>query len=117
TFKSRFYTNITHEFRTPLTVILGLAEELQDRVEESLQSGMSLIRRNGRQVLNLVNQMLDLSKVESGTMDMRMVQGDVINYLRYLTESFHSLAESKQIRLHFLTELATFDMDFEPVRL
>lgn len=117
TFKSQFYTNITHEFRTPLTVILGLAEALQQQVEEGLRSNLALIRRNGRQVLSLVNQMLDLSKIESGTMELSMVQGDVINYMRYLIESFQSLAQSKHIRLHFLTGLDTFQMDFEPDRL
>ncbi len=126
--KSRLYTNITHEFRTPLTVILGIADQLDssgglqpaDPADPANPGGLkpaATIRRNSRQLLHLVNQMLDLSKLESGAMKLHLVQGDVVNYLRYLAESFHSLAKSKDIRLHFLTELPELIMDYEPQRL
>jgi CheY-like chemotaxis protein/AraC-like DNA-binding protein len=86
-------------------------------ISQFLISNFSSIRRNGQQLLNLVNQMLDLSKVESGAMKLNMVQGDVVNYLRYLAESFNSLAKSKEVRLHFQTELPELVMDYEPQRL
>ncbi|MEN0050533.1 MAG: two-component regulator propeller domain-containing protein, partial [Bacteroidota bacterium] len=65
-FRSRLYTNITHEFRTPLTVILGTSEQMQAQKHSNHpeQRQLSLIRRNGKNLLNLVNQMLDLSKIE-----------------------------------------------------
>ncbi len=66
--KTRLYTNITHEFRTPLTIILGMAEQVMANPKDYFLDGMRLIRRNGRQLLHLVNQMLDLAKLESGSL-------------------------------------------------
>jgi len=117
TFKTRFYTNITHEFRTPLTVILGLADQLGNQVSEHAKEKLKMIRRNGRQLLGLVNEMLDLSKLESGHLNLDLKQGDVIAYLKYIIESFHSLAEGKRIRLHFLSDLDEFYMDYDAERI
>jgi ligand-binding sensor domain-containing protein len=94
--KSKLYTNITHEFRTPLTIVLGLANQLKSQASESMKTSLDIINRNGRQLLHLVNQILDLSKVESGFLKLDMKQGDVVGYLRYLTESFHSLRSRKK---------------------
>ena len=75
-FKSRFFTNITHEFRTPLTVILGTAEQLDDgrRTVDGrrLQGKLRLIRRNGENLLRLINQILDLAKLESNSLKMQL---------------------------------------------
>ncbi|MCB9353978.1 MAG: helix-turn-helix domain-containing protein [Lewinellaceae bacterium] len=129
TVKSRLYTNITHEFRTPLTVILGMAQQVENELgkmssegvgtadRQFMTSGLSLIRRNGHNLLSLVNQMLDLAKLESGKMQVNMQQGDVVNYLRYLVESFHSYAESKGVRVHFLSDEDAFTMDYDPEKL
>lgn len=115
--KNQLYTNITHEFRTPLTVMLGMADQLKSEVTEAGKTYIKLIKRNGEQLLNLVNQMLDLSKVESGALDLNLQQGDVVNYIRYLVESFHSFAQQEDIRLHFHSELEQFDMDYDALRL
>lgn len=110
--KTKMYTNITHEFRTPLSVILGAAEQLRTN-----QEAKETIQRNSLNLLNLVNQMLDLSKLEAGNLPLKMQRGDVINYLKYLMESLHSFANSKNIRQHFLAEIAQFEMDFDPDKL
>lgn len=110
--KTKMYANITHEFRTPLSVIQGLAGQI-----EGNSATKEAIQRNSFNLLNLVNQMLDLSKLESGTLSLKMMQGDIINYLSYLTESFQSFAESKNIRLHFLSELDEFYMDYDPDKM
>ncbi|MEM6697471.1 MAG: ATP-binding protein, partial [Bacteroidota bacterium] len=110
--KSRIYTNITHEFRTPLTVISGLIDQVDDQHDFKTP-----IQRNSSQLLNLVNQMLDLRKLETGNLTVHYVQADIIRYLRYLTSSFQSYAESKQIGLHFLTEKAQFVMDFDQEKI
>ncbi len=115
--KSRLYTNITHEFRTPLTVILGMTEQVKNDPKNWFNEGLQLIRRNGKQLLNLVNQLLDLSKLESGHMPLNLVQGDIVNYLKYLTESFHSYADSKDIRLHFRSDFPELQMDHDPEKL
>lgn len=112
-FKSRFYTNITHEFRTPLTVILGMADQIQSNHRDV----KVLIRRNANNLLNLVNQMLDLSKLEAGMLNMNTVQADIVSTIRYSVESFHSLAEQKGLTLHFLNEVDELVMDHDPERI
>jgi len=116
-FKTRFYTNITHEFRTPLTVIGGMVEQINKNPGKWLEEGLEMIRRNSRNLLNLVNQMLSLSKLESGHLQVHLIYGDVLLYLNYLCESFHSFADSKNITLHFESELKTYWMDYDAGKL
>jgi signal transduction histidine kinase/DNA-binding response OmpR family regulator/ligand-binding sensor domain-containing protein len=111
--KTQLYTNITHEFRTPLTVILGMAQQVIDKPGEQLETRMDMIVRNGRGLLNLVNQMLDLSKLETGKMSLQLSQGNIIQFLRYVVESFHSLAESQQKYLHFHTDLDALSVEYD----
>jgi signal transduction histidine kinase/ligand-binding sensor domain-containing protein/CheY-like chemotaxis protein len=113
-FKTKFFTNISHEFRTPLTVILGEAEQLDKEALNYQHSGLAAIRRQGRHLLNLLNQILDLAKVEAGSMRLNYVQSDVLLYLKYLLESFHSLAEDKKIQLHFEADAEKCWMDYTP---
>lgn len=111
-FKSTFYTNFTHEFRTPLTVIKGMADQIQkqDRIKH-------LIKSNSDRILKLVNQVLDLSKLESGKMQLQWVHGDVIPFLKYLTESCHSQAVEKNISLAFFSDLDSLEMNFDELKL
>lgn len=110
-FKSRFYTNITHEFRTPLTVIKGMSEQIgKEKIKD-------MIQRNTDRLLNLVNQLLDLSKLESNSLPIQWVQADIIPFLQYLTESCHSLAEKKKLNLAFFSKEDQLVMDFDEIRL
>ncbi len=115
--KTQLYTNITHEFRTPLTVILGMAQQVKNKPDEYFDNGMNMIVRNGQSLLNLVNEMLDLSKLENGKMELNIVQGDVINFLRYIVESFHSLAESQHKQLHYLSALDSLYTSYDAEKL
>ena len=113
-FKSRFYTNITHEFRTPLTIILGMTDQIRTEPVTWLDEGLDMIKRNGLKLLNLTNQLLDLSKLESSAMPVHWVNGDIAQYLKYLSESFQSFAASKNIRIVFASEQEIINMDFDP---
>ncbi len=110
--RSRLYTNITHEFRTPLTVILGLAAEIKDQEKYT-----ELIIRNGRRLLNLINQLLDISKAGHGSLQLHLKKGDVVFYIKYVIESMQSLANVKSIELGYSSDLPAFTMDFDPERL
>lgn len=110
--KANFFTNMTHEFRTPLTIIQGMAREIKHD-----QQSKRLILQNSDRLLNLVNQLLDLAKVGAGSLPLHLVQSDIINYLSYLTESLHSLAFSKKVNLSFYSELDALYMDFDPEKL
>lgn len=107
-FKSRFYTNITHEFRTPLTVVKGMAEQIkgQDQVRK-------LISRNSDRLLQMINQLLDLSRLEQNRLGIKYQQSDIILYLQYLTESCHSLSNDKKINLAFFSMEERLLMDFD----
>ncbi len=110
--KTKFYTNITHEFRTPLTVIQGITEQIKGHENEK-----AFINRNSQQLLNLVNNMLDLSKIEAGKLTLNLVHGDILSYLRYVTESFHSLALNQKINLNFYANEEVIDMDYDPEKI
>ena len=115
--KTRLYTNITHEFRTPLTVIQGIAGQIAKSPKEHLAEGIQMIHRNSDRLLHLVNQMLDLAKLESGSMPLYMINNDILLYLRYIIESFHSYAEGKGISLYFSPAIDAQYMDFDPEKV
>lgn len=126
TFKSQLFTNLTHEFRTPLTVILGMTKQLAARsrqwavsINEKNKVGhdLQLIENNGKNLLQLINQLLDLSKLENKSFKLQQVQSDIISYLRYLTESFLSLADDLDLSLRFTSEIENQVMDFDPEQI
>ena len=123
-FKSRFFTNITHEFRTPLTVILGNLDLMKSEIERSgttasalLLSKVSTIKRSGENLLRLINEILDLAKLESNTLQMNYVRGDVLAYLRYIAESMYSIANVQNVMLRVESPEAVIIMDYDPERL
>lgn len=115
--KTQLYANITHEFRTPLTVILGMANQLKNDPEKHLLTGVDMIVRNGENLLTLVNEMLDLSKLEDGKMPLHLVNGDIISFLRYIVESFQSLAASQQKQFHFLADIDELIVEFDAEKI
>ncbi len=117
TVKTQLYTNITHEFRTPLTVILGMAQQIKNAPKEHFDNGLNMIIRNGKHLLNLVNEMLDLSKLEAGKMELNLEKGDVIQFLRYIVESFHSMAESQGKFMHYLASLDAMITEYDAEKL
>lgn len=114
TFKNRFYTNITHEFRTPLTVIQGLADQIEKNPKWKIEEQTKMIKKNSGKLLNLINQMLDLSKLEAGKLELHFIQSDIIKYLGYLVESFHSLAFTRKINISFYSHTKSLFMDYDP---
>nr|WP_232342315.1 hybrid sensor histidine kinase/response regulator transcription factor [Hymenobacter negativus] len=98
--KTDFFTNVSHEFRTPLTLILGPAEVLAtDPADPAVRRQGGLVLRNARKLLTLINQLLDLSKLEAGALHLALAPGDVAMAVRQLVSSFTVLADSRQIVL------------------
>ncbi|MDQ2658283.1 MAG: tetratricopeptide repeat-containing sensor histidine kinase, partial [Bacteroidota bacterium] len=98
--KSRFFANISHEFRTPLTLILGPLDDMLGRNEDSDHLRyLRPMRKNAARLLELVNQLLELSRIESGKMTLTLSRTDVVSLVKGITMSFDSLAEMKNIRL------------------
>ncbi|WP_456427063.1 ATP-binding protein [Rhodocaloribacter sp.] len=101
--KSRFFANITHEFRTPLTLTIGPLEDLLDvsdlSADDAEQIRLSL--RNARRLLRLINQILDVSRLEAGRLHLHARPYDLTAFLRELARAFTPLAERKRIALTF----------------
>lgn len=98
-FKSRFLANISHEFRTPLTLINGHLEVLKENGRQEDFSHFDEMEQNGKRLLTLINQLLDLSKMESGQYKLQYKKGNVQNEVSMLVQSFHSYAEQHGISL------------------
>ena len=113
-FKSRFFTNLTHEFRTPLTTIIGMSREVAENPVRWVKEGTEMIRENAGQLLNLVNQVLTISKLENGSLPLYLVQGDIVTFTGYIVDSFRSHAISKNITLHFICQDDRIVMDYDP---
>ena len=96
--KSRFFTNIYHEFRTPLTLIVGpLKSLLNDTYTGNPKNQYRVIERNAERLLRLINQLLDLSKLESGTTSLKVSRVDIVQFLKPILYSFTSYAERQYI--------------------
>lgn len=97
--KSNFYTNISHEFRTPLTLIAGPIQDAlnDDSLSEDRRNNFEMAQRNTERLLSLVNQLLDISKIESGNLKLQIQQGDPLRLIAALSESFSYSAKQKSI--------------------
>jgi signal transduction histidine kinase/DNA-binding response OmpR family regulator len=100
--KSRFFANVSHEFRTPLTLILGpVSDLLKNKFSPKEHQLLGLIQKNGRRLMRLVNQILDLAKLDSGAMEWNARPGEFVCFTQKITQSFSSFAENRNVRLSF----------------
>ncbi len=81
--KSRFFANISHEFRTPLTLILGPIEKLISKFPNAdIQKQAGLVKRNASHLLDLINQLLDISKLEAGKLKLEASCGNIVSFVK-----------------------------------
>lgn len=101
--KSRFFSNITHEFRTPLSLIIAPLEEMEKDAATpvAVKKKLAVVQRNAHQLARLINQLLDLSKLEAGNMKTSISRGDLNSFIEDCVKSFEPFAASKQLHLHF----------------
>ncbi|HWJ28992.1 MAG TPA: ATP-binding protein, partial [Flavisolibacter sp.] len=96
--KIKFLTNLSHEFRTPISLILGPVDKLLSQEKDPQTSGqLNMIKRNGRRLLNLVNQLLDFRKMEEHELKLHLAEGDLVSYIKEVSDSFKDLSERKKI--------------------
>ncbi len=103
--KLNFFTNISHEFRTPLTLIFAPLSELivNTRIQHETRQSLQLIQRNVMRLYRLVNQLMDFRKIEFKKMKLHVSENDLVNFTNEICNSFSVLAKSKNINLQFLT--------------
>jgi signal transduction histidine kinase len=103
--KSRFFANISHEFRTPLMLVLGPLDKLirKSRNDDDTRE-LTMMQRNAQRLQNLINELLDLSRLESGKMELHASQENMVSLVRSYVQQFESLAKHKGIALEFHSE-------------
>lgn len=101
--KLRFYTNISHEIRTPLTLILGPLEKMKNNTipASEIKGHVDVMYRNANQLHQLINQLLDFRKLETGNLKLVLSSGDLVSYISGIVDSFRKYAEEKEIDLKF----------------
>ncbi len=119
--KLRFFTNVSHELRTPLTLIIAPLEKLLEN-SRNLSRGLRerylrLTLRSAERLLRLVNQILDIQKLDSNTMRLERTRGDVIAFLKSIFETFQISAEQRNILFTFYAEHDSFEAAFDADKL
>ena len=115
----RFFTNISHEFRTPLTLILDPLESLMKNFEgdkDTVQT-LKLINRNAQRLLQLINQLMNFRRIENGKIELRVVRGDLKTFMNSIYESFLDLSSHQQIIYDFYFEEIEQDCWFDSEKL
>lgn len=114
--KIKFLTNLSHEFRTPISLILAPADKLLSVKQElPVANQVKMIRRNARRLLNLVNQLLDFRKMEEQELKLNLTKGDLIAFICEAAEAFQDLSDRKKISLKVESDIESlptlFDQD------
>jgi signal transduction histidine kinase/ligand-binding sensor domain-containing protein/DNA-binding response OmpR family regulator len=112
--KIKFLTNLSHDFRTPISLIMGPVDQLitEEKTDGRLEK-LNMVRRNARRLLNLVNQLLDFRKMEEHELTLHLSKGEFVSYVKEVTDSFRDFAERKHIHFHFRSEVARLEALFD----
>jgi signal transduction histidine kinase/ligand-binding sensor domain-containing protein/DNA-binding response OmpR family regulator len=116
--KTRFFANVSHELRTPLTLTIGPLEDLRERLAGGTgvraPRQLDLALRNARRLLRLVNQILDVAKLEAGHMPLRARRGDLAAFARGVAAAFTAAAERREVTLEVVVAVAPLTAWFDP---
>ena len=116
--KSRFFANISHEFRTPLTLILGPLQKMIGKPTSATdKKDLTVMQRNARRLQELINQLLDLSKLEAGKMKLQCSELNIVEWARTYIQSFESLARQRKIDVIFSSEQPEIKCWFDPEKM
>jgi signal transduction histidine kinase/CheY-like chemotaxis protein/AraC-like DNA-binding protein/ligand-binding sensor domain-containing protein len=119
TLKSRFFANISHEFRTPLTLILGPLEQYFASRGEKMpgEAALSMMYRNSKRLHQLIDQLLYITKLESGYTRLIVVQDDIHHFIKTILSGFDALADQKKITYHYSIPEGTSSLFFDADKL
>ncbi|WP_040626130.1 hybrid sensor histidine kinase/response regulator transcription factor [Mucilaginibacter paludis] len=112
--KIKFFTNVSHEFRTPLSLILAPVDKLlKQSTDAEINKHLHMINRNGKRLLNLVNQLLDFRKMEVNELRLHSKRADIVKFIEDAAYSFSDIAESKKVTLCFNTQIESIITSFD----
>ena len=112
--QNEVYANLTHELRSPLTIMLGIAEQLAAQSAAAVRPALLTLARNGRQMLSYIDSMLDVSRHGGEQRPLQYQRSDIISFLRYQLDSFRYLADGKGVALIFESPVDSWLLDFAP---
>jgi signal transduction histidine kinase/DNA-binding response OmpR family regulator len=113
--RSRFFANISHEFRTPLTLISGPIEDrIKAEKDPNERKALSKVLDQARRMMNLVNELLDLSKLESGRLPVETKAGDIMQHVCSIAESFNNVAAKKELKYSVIIQREPVFFEFDP---
>ncbi len=117
--KSQFFSNISHEFHSPMTLILGPLEKLINSfpIEEKIRNSLVLVHRNAKRLQRMTNQLKDLNKLETGDLQLYLSKGDIIYFIKEIAHSFHDYAKDHCIDFLFESEKEQYTAWFDPDKL
>lgn len=116
--KSNFYANISHEFRTPLMLILGPLEKLSQKIsDDEGKKHAGIIKGNAKRLLNLINQLLDLSRLEARKLKLNASKGNIAVFIKRLAKEFQSVSEQRDIILRVLIDNEYFEAYFDKEKM
>lgn len=116
--KSRFFANISHEFRTPLTLIMGEVENvIASDIHPADKKKLEIATINANKLLVLINQLLELSKIDAGNLELKKENGNLVSFLKNIFFSFESFSSSKHVSLHFHSETENINLAFDPEKM
>jgi signal transduction histidine kinase/DNA-binding response OmpR family regulator len=116
--KSRFFANISHEFRTPLTLIMGPLEQMLSKShEKEEEKRLNLMLRNSQRLLGLINQLLELSRLDSGKMKLQACRQNIIPFLKGIIASFEPAADENDLDLILHSEEENITLYVDPEKL
>src|SRR5579872_3615431 len=112
--KIKFFTNVSHEFRTPLSLIMAPVDKILKQINDpEIQRQLLLVNRNAKRLLNLVNQLLDFRKMEYQELKLHEKKGDIIGYIKDLSYAFTDVADQKNISFVFDSDVENFYTSFD----
>ncbi|WP_255479960.1 two-component regulator propeller domain-containing protein [Chitinophaga sp. CF418] len=112
--KTKFFTNVSHEFRTPLSLIIAPLDRIIKQTDDNEQKKqLSLVQRNAKRLLNLVNQLLDFRKIEVQEVKLHPSIGDIVRFCADISQSFIDIAEKKKIRFSFSSGVDSLEIYFD----
>ncbi|MCP5045549.1 MAG: response regulator [bacterium] len=116
--RTRFFANVSHEFRTPLTLIMGPLEQLLSQCSDPRQKKqLDMMRRNSQRLLALINQLLAVSRIDKGKMKLKACAQNIVPFLKGMLASFQLATAHHNIQLDFISESEDITVYFDPEKM